>query len=81
MPWTGILVSEREASLNTSLSVIAKPTQTRAASTQAAQQAPSASLDFGIMFTWGHVASPLKGTYCLKLVPQVHFLPSENYGL
>lgn len=52
-----------------------KPPQTSA---QAAQRAPSTSLDFRPALTWGHVASPLNGTYCLKLVPQVHFLPSGN---
>ena len=60
------------------LSVIAKPTQPGTASAQAARGAPSACLDSGTMPTWGHVASPLNGTYCFKLVLQVHFLPSGN---
>lgn len=61
-----------------SLPVMAKPPQTGAASAQAALWAPSASLESGTELTWGHVASPLNGTYCFKLVPQVHFLTSGN---
>lgn len=57
------------------LPTTAEPAQIPA---RAAQRAPSASLDFRTMLTWGHVASPLNETYCLKLVPQVRFLPSGS---
>lgn len=80
VPRTDTLLSEREASLNTSLPVITKPTPTGAAASGC--RAPSAYLVSGTMLTHsltrGHVASPLNGTYCLKLVPQVHFLPSGS---
>lgn len=60
-----------------SLPIIAKPTQTGAASLQAARLQHVSNWT-PTMLPGGHVAAPLNGTYCLKLVPQVHFLPSGN---